>query len=219
MAIPSVILPDASRSMRASCVTVSHGLGVSISIRSPTFVPDASIAPTGTLSVIAGTTSGIEPVFAVAYVRNVLGSRLVEGNPRFERLARERGFYSEGLMHDLARTGGIGAHPDVPDDVRGAFVTALELVPEAHLAMQAAWQRHVDAAVAKTVNLPAEARVDAVRRLYLDAWQDRVKGITVYRYGSKPQQVLTLLSERADEGPVQVDAAYAGGSACQVCDC
>lgn len=176
-----------------------------------------SIAPTGTISVIAGTTSGIEPMFAVSYVRNVLGGRLVELNPRFERLARQRGFYADELMHDLARNGRVGDHPDVPADVRRAFVTALEISPEWHLRMQAAWQRHVDAAVSKTVNLPAEAGVDDVRRLYLDAWHRGVKGITIYRYGSKPHQVLTFLSE-GEEGPVQVDAEYAGGSACQVCD-
>lgn len=174
-----------------------------------------SVAPAGTISVIAGTTSGIEPMFAVAYVRNVLGSRLIELNPRFERLARRRGFYSEALMHGLARTGGVGDHPDVPADVRRAFTTALEIDPEWHLRMQAIWQRHTDAAVSKTVNLPADASAEDVRRLYLDAWRAGVKGITVYRYGSRPKQVLTFLS---DEGPVQVDAEYAGGSACEVCD-
>jgi ribonucleoside-diphosphate reductase alpha chain len=150
-----------------------------------------SVAPTGTISVIAGTTSGVEPMFAVAYVRNVLGTRLVELNPRFERLARGRGFYAEALMHDLARSGRVGDHPDVPEDVRRAFVTALEISPDWHLRMQAVWQRHVDAAVSKTVNLPADAGVEDVRRLYLDAWRAGVKGITVYRYGSKPRQVLT----------------------------
>lgn len=176
-----------------------------------------SIAPTGTISVIAGTTSGVEPMFAVAYVRNVLGSRLVELNPRFERIAREHGFYSDELMHQLARDGRVGDRAEVPADVRRAFVTALEISPEWHLRMQAVWQRHVDAAVSKTVNLPAEAGVDDVRRLYLEAWHRGVKGITIYRYGSKPHQVLTFLSD-GDQGPVQVEAEYAGGSACQVCD-
>jgi transcriptional regulator with XRE-family HTH domain len=118
---------------------------------------------------------------------------------------------------DLARSGRVGDHPDVPEDVRRAFVTALEISPDWHLRMQAVWQRHTDAAVSKTVNLPADAGVEDVRRLYLDAWRAGVKGITVYRYGSKPKQVLTFLSE-GEEGPVQVDADYAGGSACQVCD-
>jgi ribonucleoside-diphosphate reductase alpha chain len=107
----------------------------------------------------------------------------------------------------------------VPADVRRAFVTALEISPDWHLRMQAAWQRHVDAAVSKTVNLPAAAGVDDVRRLYLEAWRAGVKGITIYRYGSKPRQVLTFLSDsEGGTGPVQVDAEYAGGSACQVCD-
>ena len=158
-----------------------------------------SIAPAGTIAIIAGTTSGIEPMFAVSYVRNVLGGRLVEVNPVFERIARERGFYSDDLMADIARTGGVGGNADVPQDVRRAFVTALEVAPEAHLRMQAAFQRHVDAAVSKTVNLPASASAQDVREIYLAAWRARVKGITVYRYGSKPGQVLSFLSD-GEEG-------------------
>ena len=180
----------------------------------------ASIAPTGTIAIIAGTTSGIEPMFAVSYVRNVLGGRLVEANPTFERTARERGFYSDDLMADIARTGGVRENPAVPEDVRRAFVTALEVAPESHLRMQAAFQKHVDAAVSKTVNLPSSASVQDVREIYLAAWRARVKGITIYRYGSKPGQVLSFLSD-AGEGPappVEVDADYAGGCAGYVCE-
>ncbi|HET6949919.1 MAG TPA: hypothetical protein VFI47_06075 [Acidimicrobiales bacterium] len=157
-----------------------------------------SVAPTGTVSLIAGTTAGIEPMFAIAYARNVLGRHLVEVNPHFERLARDRGFYSDELMAAIARTGGVRDNPNVPDDVRAAFPTALEIAPQWHLRIQAAVQRHVDAAVSKTINLPAEATVDDVRAIYLAAWRVRVKGITVCRYGSRPRQVLTLLS--ADAG-------------------
>ncbi len=178
-----------------------------------------SIAPTGTISVIAGTTSGIEPMFAVSYVRNVLGTRLVETNPLFERIARDRGFYSEELMAEIARTGGLGGIRHVPEDVRRAFVTALEIDPMWHLRMQAAFQRYVDAAVSKTVNLPATATVEDVREIYLAAWRMRVKGITVYRYGSRPGQVLTFLSEGAEPAPpVEVDAEYAGGCVGYVCE-
>jgi len=179
-----------------------------------------SIAPTGTISIIAGTTSGIEPLFAVAYVRNVLAGQLVEVNPLFERLARDRGFWSEDLAAELVASGRVRDNPRVPEDVRRAFPTALEIAPEWHLRMQAAVQRHVDAAVSKTVNLAAEATVDDVRRIYLAAWRAGAKGITVYRYGSKPGQVLTLLGEppAGPAPPVRVDALYAGGCAAHACE-
>jgi len=179
-----------------------------------------SIAPTGTISIVAGTTAGIEPMFAISYVRNVLGRRLTEANPTFERLARERGFYSDELMAEIATSGGVREHPAVPEDVRRAFVTALEIAPEWHLRMQAAFQRHSDAAVSKTVNLPQTATVEDVREIYLQAWRLEVKGITIYRYGSKPQQVLTFLSDAraGPRPPVAVEAEYAGGCAGHPCE-
>ncbi len=179
-----------------------------------------SIAPTGTISIVAGTTSGIEPMFALVYLRNVLGSHLLEANPLFERTARARGFYSDDLMAEVAASGGLRESRRVPEDVRRAFVTALEVAPEWHLRMQAAVQRHVDAAVSKTVNLPAGASVEDVRRVFLDAWRSGAKGITVYRYGSRPGQVLTFLSDAEPEAgpPVRADAAYAGGCAGRACE-
>jgi hypothetical protein len=123
----------------------------------------------------------------------VLGARLLELNALFERSAWERGFYSEQLVGEIARAGGVRDLEAVPQDVRRAFVTALEVTPEWHRRMQAAFQRSVDAAVAKTVNLPASATVDDVWSLYLRAWRLGLKGITVYRYGSRPQQVLEFL--------------------------
>lgn len=179
-----------------------------------------SIAPTGTISIIAGTTAGIEPMFAVSYVRNVLGRRLVEANPAFERLARERGFYSDELVAEIAARGGVKDNPAVPEEVQRAFVTALEISPDWHLRMQAAFQRHTDAAVSKTVNLPADATPGDVRRTYLEAWRLRVKGITIYRYGSKPGQVLTFLGEsrQGPEPPVGVDAEYSGGCVGYACE-
>jgi ribonucleoside-diphosphate reductase alpha chain len=178
-----------------------------------------SVAPTGTISLLAGTTAGIEPLFAVAFVRNVLGRHLMEVNPRFERTARDRGFHSDRLMADIARSGGVRANPAVPDDVRAAFPTAMEIAPAWHLRMQAAFQRHVDAAVSKTINLRADATVADVRETYLAAWRARVKGITVYRYGSRPGQVLTLVSEDGTgPAPVRVDTAFTGGCAGHVCD-
>jgi ribonucleoside-diphosphate reductase alpha chain len=179
-----------------------------------------SIAPTGTISVIAGTTSGIEPMFAVAYVRNVLGTRLVETNPLFERVARSGGFYSDELMAEIARTGGVSGNLRVPDPVQRAFVTALGIDPEWHLRMQARFQRYADAAVSKTVNLPTSASVEDVKRIYSAAWRARLKGITVYRYGSRSSQVLTFLSDSGGTPapPVEVDTEYAGGCAGYLCE-
>jgi ribonucleoside-diphosphate reductase alpha chain len=174
-----------------------------------------SIAPTGTVSLIAGTTSGIEPMFALAYARRVLGRELLELNSLFERVARDRGFWSDTLAADIARIGTARGNPAVPPDAGAAFVTALELEPPAHIAMQAALQRHVDAAVAKTINLRATATIDEVLDIFVSAWRAGVKGITVYRDGSRSGQVLSLPGDRA--GPIVVDPAYAGGCASTTC--
>jgi ribonucleoside-diphosphate reductase alpha chain len=173
-----------------------------------------SIAPTGTISVIAGTTSGIEPMFALVYVRHVLGRELAETNPLFARVAAERGIASAELFERVGRRGGVRGDPAVPEDLQRLFVTALEVPPSMHLAMQAAFQRHVDAAVAKTVNLPPDATVADVRSIYLEAWRAGAKGITVYRYGAKPGQVLSLAG---DEGALAVRGEYAGGCAGHAC--
>lgn len=177
-----------------------------------------SIAPTGSISIIAGTTAGIEPLFAVSFARNVLDRELVETSTAFERIARERDFHSTELMAEVARTGSVREAAGVPGDVRRAFVTAAELAPEWHLRMQAAFQRHVDGAVSKTVNLPAEATVDDVAAIYTDAWRLGVKGVTVYRYGSRPGQVLTRLGEDRGEAAVRVGAEYAGGCLIRPCE-
>ena len=177
-----------------------------------------SVAPTGTISLIAGTTSGIEPMFALSYVRHVLGRDLAETNPLFERTARQEGFYSDALMAEVERTGTVGQLPEVPAQVRAAFVTALEISPEWHLEMQAAVQRHVDAAVAKTVNLPSGATVADVRATFLAAWQSEVKGITIYRDGSRPGQVLTRGPARAPGAAVQIAEGYSGGCEGHVCE-
>lgn len=179
-----------------------------------------SIAPTGTIALIAGTTAGIEPMFALAYTRNVLDRHLLELNPCFERLARDRGFYSDTLMTDIARTGGVRGNRRIPADVRAAFPTALEIAPEWHLRMQAAVQRHVDAAVSKTINLPATATVADAREIFLQAWRSKVKGITIYRYGSRPHQVLTLTcpEDHTTEPPLRVDTDFTGGCAAHTCE-
>jgi len=151
-----------------------------------------SIAPTGTISIIAGTSSGIEPLFAVAFVRNVMGTQLFEVNPVFERTAKEGGFYSTELITKITRVGSIQSLKEIPEDVRRVFVTALDIAPEWHVRMQAAFQKYTDNAVSKTVNLPHEATLEDVRRIYLLAYRLKCKGITVYRYGSKSEQVLTF---------------------------
>ena len=165
-----------------------------------------TIAPTGTLSIIAGCSSGIEPVFALCFVRNVMeNERLLEVNPYFEKIAKERGFYSEELMERIAEKGNIQDMEEIPKDVRRVFVTAHDIAPEWHVRMQAAFQKYTDNAVSKTVNLPRDATVEDVKKVYDLAYKLRLKGITVYRDGSKKNQVLTLAKEkRREEGRVWV---------------
>ena len=181
-----------------------------------------TVAPTGTISIIAGCSGGIEPIFAVAFVRNVMeGTRLLEIQPTFEELAKERGFYSRDLMLEIAKTGSIQNMKEVPEDVRRIFVTSLDIDPEWHVRMQAGFQKYVDNAVSKTVNLPPDATVEDVRSVYLLAYKLKCKGITVYRYGSKKEQVLyvgpLLTKELATEKHVSADSEYAGGCPTKVC--
>ncbi len=176
-----------------------------------------TIAPTGTISIIAGCSSGIEPLFAVSFVRNVLeGTRLLETNALFEETARKRGFYSSELMARIARKGSVHGLSEVPKDVQQLFVTALDISPEWHVRMQAAFQKHVDNSVSKTVNLPESASVEDVRNAFVLAWKLECKGITVFRYGSKEQQVLTIEPTRGEER-VSADVEYAGGCPTPVC--
>jgi len=181
-----------------------------------------TVAPTGTISIIAGCSGGIEPIFAVAFVRNVMeGTRLLEIQPTFEQVAKERGFYSRDLMLEIAKTGSIQNMEEAPKDVRRIFVTSLDIDPEWHVRMQAGFQKYVDNAVSKTVNLPPDATVEDVRRVYLLAYKLKCKGITVYRYGSKREQVLyvgpLLTKELATEEHVSADSEYSGGCPTGVC--
>ena len=159
-----------------------------------------TIAPTGTLSIIAGCSSGIEPLFALSFVRRVMDNdELVEVNPHFERVARERSFYSPELMNRIAKKGSIAHLEDVPEDVRKTFVTAHDVEPEWHVRMQAAFQKYTDNAVSKTVNLPRDATTADVLKVYNLAYELGCKGITIYRDGSKENQVLSF-SEKEIKG-------------------
>ncbi len=151
-----------------------------------------TIAPTGTLSMIAGCSSGIEPLFALSYTKNILdGAKMVEVNPHFEAIAREKGFYSEELMQKLADGAHLADIEGVPDAVKPVFVTAHEITPEWHVKMQASFQKSTDNAVSKTVNFSREATREDVAKVYQLAYEAGLKGITIYRDGSRDAQVLT----------------------------
>jgi ribonucleoside-diphosphate reductase alpha chain len=182
-----------------------------------------TVAPTGTISIIAGCSGGIEPLFAVAFVRNVMeGTRLLETQPTFEKIAEKKGFYSRDLMLEIAKTGSVQKIEIIPKDIRRIFVTSLDIEPQWHVRMQAVFQRYVDNAVSKTVNLPPDATVEDVRRVYLLAYKLKCKGITVYRYGSKKEQVLyvgpLLTKEMATEKHVSAESEYSGGCPTGVCN-
>jgi ribonucleoside-diphosphate reductase alpha chain len=151
-----------------------------------------TIAPTGTLSMIASCSSGIEPLFALSYTKTVLdGTPFVEVNPYFEEAAKKVGFYSEELMKKLAEGTHLGDIKGVPEKVRRVFVTAHEITPDWHVKMQAAFQKSTDNAVSKTVNFPHEATRQDVARAYMLAYEEGLKGITIYRDRSRDSQVLT----------------------------
>jgi len=158
-----------------------------------------AIAPTGTISIIAGTTASIEPLFALAYRRTgVLGGQtLYEVNPLFLEYLERYGLRSEWVVEAVLERGTLQAVPGVPEDLKRLFVTALEVPVQGHLAIQKVFQDFVDNSVSKTVNLPHDAPVSAVEEAYRGAWELGLKGITVYRYGSKPTQVLELGVEEA----------------------
>lgn len=154
-----------------------------------------AIAPTGSLSLIAGCSSGIEPLFAVAYERHVLDSgRLVEVNSRFERLATRERIWTPEVQAKVAATGRVRDLDDIPPALRRLFPTAHDIAPEQHVRIQAACQAHVDNAVSKTVNLAADATVAQVEHAYRYAFELGCKGITVYRHGARAGQVLTPIA-------------------------
>ena len=172
-----------------------------------------TIAPTGTISIIAGCSSGIEPLFALSYVRNVMdNTMLVEGNSIFESVAKHEGFYSIDLMEELAHKGSLHElNGAVPDWVKDLFATSHDISPEWHVKMQAAFQRHTDNAVSKTINFPNEATQEDIADAYMLAYKMGCKGITIYRDGSKENQVLST-GETHREPDTDDDAAVEAGS-------
>ncbi|MDQ3555813.1 MAG: ribonucleoside reductase class II, partial [Gemmatimonadota bacterium] len=158
-----------------------------------------TVAPTGTISIIAACSSGIEPLFAVAFMRNQAGVMMPDVNQDFVELAKRGGWHSEELMERIAKTGHIH-FPEVPAEVQRAFVTAHDITPEWHVRMQAAFQEFCDSAISKTTNFPHEASTEDVRKIYELAFQLGCKGVTVYRDGSRDNQVL---STGATKSPAQ----------------
>ncbi|MGB3113580.1 MAG: adenosylcobalamin-dependent ribonucleoside-diphosphate reductase, partial [Candidatus Omnitrophota bacterium] len=171
-----------------------------------------TIAPTGSISIIAGCSSGIEPLFAVSFVRNVLsGSRLFEINPLFEEAARKRKIYNKKTVSDIARSGSLKDVKGVPDDLKRIFTTAFDITPDDHLKVQAAFQKYTDNSVSKTINLPEDATIEDVRKIYMMAHGLKCKGITVYRYGSKDGQVLSF-DHREKRKPSNAEEIMTAGS-------
>ncbi|MDW8468567.1 MAG: adenosylcobalamin-dependent ribonucleoside-diphosphate reductase [Burkholderiales bacterium] len=173
-----------------------------------------AIAPTGTIGILAGASASIEPLFALAYRRTgVLGGEtLEEVNPMLADALERRGLDAIQVLAAVREKGRLAEVPGVPDDLKRLFVTALEIPPERHLAIQAAFQRHVDNAVSKTVNLPHHATPADVARIYRRAWALGLKGVTVYRYGAKSAQVLEL-------GAAEAPHHYDHGSRCDPEEC
>ncbi|MBI5874551.1 MAG: adenosylcobalamin-dependent ribonucleoside-diphosphate reductase [Deltaproteobacteria bacterium] len=154
-----------------------------------------TVAPTGTLSIIAGCSSGIEPIYSLSYTRQVLnGLQLPELNPLLPEIAREESFYSEELMDFIAKGGDLNQRRDVPEAIKKIFATAFQISPEGHVKIQAAFQKYTDNAVSKTINFPPDAAQEDVKKAYLLAYQLGCKGITVYRSGTRAEQVLTCKS-------------------------
>ncbi|HYC49757.1 MAG TPA: vitamin B12-dependent ribonucleotide reductase [Gemmatimonadaceae bacterium] len=166
-----------------------------------------TVAPTGTISIIAGCSSGLEPLFAVAFMRNQAGVMMPDVNEDFVQIAKNEGWYSEELMERIAKTG-TAKHPEVPEKWQRVFITANEIAPEWHIRMQAAFQENCDSAISKTTNFSHAATVEDVRAIYELAYELNCKGVTVYRDGSRDNQVLSTgqtaeAAKKRDGAPTQ----------------
>ncbi|NQT06101.1 MAG: adenosylcobalamin-dependent ribonucleoside-diphosphate reductase, partial [Candidatus Omnitrophica bacterium] len=159
-----------------------------------------TIAPTGTLSIIGGSSSGIEPLFALVYYKQVMDKdKLPEFNDEFVKVAKERGFYSEALMKEVAEKGSIQDMEEVPEDIKEIFITSHDISPEWHIRIQAAFQKYTNNAVSKTINFPQEAKPDDVQEAYLLAYKLGCKGVTIYRDKSREEQVLNVGNTQPDK--------------------
>lgn len=180
-----------------------------------------TVAPTGTISIIAGCSGGIEPLFSLAFYRNVLKGQengkkpMVEINPTFEAVARKHGFYSEGLMDQIARDGTLAHISEVPEDARQVFVCAHDISPDWHVRMQAAFQAHCDSSISKTINFPHDATVQDVDMIYRLAYTLRCKGVTVYRDGCRSEQPMALKDSQNRNAPALAPSGPAAQPAVQ----
>jgi ribonucleoside-diphosphate reductase alpha chain len=178
-----------------------------------------TIAPTGTISIIAGCSSGIEPIFAVSFVRNVLsGTKLFEIHPLFEEAISKRGIYNREVLAEIARRGTLADIKQIPKDIKRIFVTAFDVKPREHILIQVAFQKYTDNAVSKTINLSSDATIEDVKNIYLMAHKLKCKGITIYRYGTKAEQVLSFGYGGDISGElVTASAEYSGGCVSGTC--
>ncbi|MCD6408086.1 ribonucleoside reductase class II, partial [bacterium] len=150
-----------------------------------------TIAPTGSISIIAGCSSGIEPIFAVVFIRNILGgSKFLEINPVFEKYVMNKGILKPSILKEILKKGSLQEIEEIPDEIKRVFLTAFDISPLTHLKMQSVFQRYTDNAVSKTVNLPFDATIEDVRKVFINGYKWKCKGVTVFRYGSKSNQVL-----------------------------
>ncbi len=170
-----------------------------------------TIAPTGTLSIIANCSSGIEPLFAISFVRNIMDNvKMIEVHPYFKEIAEKKGFYKPELMNLIAQKGTLHGMKEIPQDIQNLFVTAHDVAPEWHVKMQSAFQKYTNNAVSKTVNLPQEATQEDVRKIYMLAYDSGCKGVTIYRDNSRAEQPMSnpqdgKAKDKAEQaGPVKI---------------
>ncbi len=169
-----------------------------------------TIAPTGTLSMIAGCSSGVEPVFAYVYIRNIMdGTEMVESNPVLKAVLKQRGLYTKELVYRIAKEGSLANIKEIPQDIRDVFVCSHDITPEYHIRMQAAFQLHTDNAVSKTINMPHSATKEDVDKCYLLAYHLGCKGVTIYRDGSRSSQVLNIGSVNKEEAQAKPESTKA----------
>lgn len=156
-----------------------------------------TIAPTGTISIIAGCSSGIEPYYSIAFERNVMdGTKLIEINPLFKAMAQQDDFYSDDLVDQLMSHRSLSDIEGIPERIKALFLTSVDITPDDHIKMQAAFQKHCDSSVSKTINFPSSATREDIRRVYVLAYQSGCKGVTIYRDNSRPHQVLSTVKKK-----------------------